>query len=590
MESIRFISILAKKFPRQLATVTFFTLIARVASSASLILFAPVIDFYIHPDGTNLGSMTLKVVEFLQFFHLGSDLKNLIWLLFVLITIGSCLELIAQYLMLKTKYIVLQDLVIGTFEVFFRARWAFFSSGQQGTYLNTFQREMLAAGDALMALSRFIANTTEAVLFCIIPFLISWQLMLIASGLTLLLTAPFFLFGKVSYRLGKVCTATSNKFTSAIHENLLAAKTVLGFAKQKTSLHNVSNSFDAHRRATMKSQTVTAAILTLYRPFAMMALIVTMYYGRYFNVPLPEMAVLLVGLLRGLQMVNNAMAQKNSLNNYFPSFEQITLLKEKAMNLRQRTGNKIFKKLQKAIVIEDLSFAYPDRQPALSRMSCRIPVGSMVAFVGKSGAGKTTLLDMVMGFHEPIEGRILVDNIDLSELDIQSFRQRIGYVPQDSILFNLSIRDNLLWAKSDATDEELWDACTQANASEFIKQLPNRFETVIGDRGARLSGGQVQRLALARAILIKPELLILDEATSSLDSYSERLIQQAIEKISKETTIIVIAHRLSTIMRADYIYVLDNGVTVEEGGYSELMDKKGYFNDMAQTQFLGMTP
>lgn len=587
MESLRFIYILANKFPRQLAVVTFFTLIARVASSASLILFAPVIDFYIHPDKAGLGSLTMKVLDGLQHFHLTPDLNTLIWILITLITIGSCLELMAQYWMIKTKYVILQDLVVGTFSAFFKARWAFFSTGRHGTYLNTFQREMIMAGDALMALSRFIANSLEAFCFCIIPFFISWKLMLIATGLVFLLTTPFFLLGKISYRLGKMCTDTANRFASVIHENLLAAKTVLGFGKQESSLRNVSSTFTAHRHATMRSQAVNVAILTLYRPFGIMALIVTMHYGKHINVSLPEMAVLLAGLLRGLQMVNNAMSQKNSLNNYFPSFEQIMHLNEMAKKFEQKTGRKIFKKLERAIVVENLSFSYPNHEAVLGKINCKIPVGSMIAFVGRSGAGKTTLLDMIMGFHEPTDGRILVDDTNMNELDIQSFRHRIGYVPQDNILFNLSIRDNLLWAKEDATDEEMRNACAQANASEFIQQLPKGFETIVGDRGVRLSGGQIQRLALARAILIKPELLLLDEATSSLDSHSERLIQQSIEKISKETTIIVIAHRLSTIVRADYIYVLDKGVTVEEGMYPELINNKGHFNDMAQLQFLG---
>ena len=191
-----------------------------------------------------------------------------------------------------------------------------------------------------------------------------------------------------------------------------------------------------------------------------------------------------------------------------------------------------------------------------------------------------------MGFNEPKSGQITFDGTNLQEFDINSYRKRIGYVPQDSILFNMSIRDNLIWAKEDATNEEIKHACRQANADEFIEGFPHGYDTLVGDRGIRLSGGERQRISLARAILRRPELLILDEATSSLDTHSERLIQKAMENIAKETTIIVIAHRLSTIVNADYVYALKRGKVIEEGTYSDLIKMDGYFNRMVKVQLL----
>jgi len=191
-----------------------------------------------------------------------------------------------------------------------------------------------------------------------------------------------------------------------------------------------------------------------------------------------------------------------------------------------------------------------------------------------------------MGFNEPGSGQITVDGTLLFDFDINSYRRRIGYVPQDSILFNMSIADNLLWANESATREEIEEACIQANAHEFIREFPKGYNTLVGDRGVRLSGGQIQRVALARAIVRKPDLLILDEATSSLDTHSERLIQQAVDNIAKETTVIVIAHRLSTIVNADCIYVFKDGQVIEEGGYSELVSMNGYFNNIIKLQAL----
>jgi subfamily B ATP-binding cassette protein MsbA len=191
---------------------------------------------------------------------------------------------------------------------------------------------------------------------------------------------------------------------------------------------------------------------------------------------------------------------------------------------------------------------------------------------------------MILGFHEPSSGRVTIDGVPLSDFDITSYRRRLGYVPQESVLFNMSIRENLLWAKENATSEQIEQACLQANAHDFIRDLRDGYDTIVGDRGVRLSGGQCQRIALARAILMQPELLILDEATSALDTESERLIQTAIERIAETTTVIAIAHRLSTISQADYVYVLEKGCVVEEGPYVDLVRGDGHFGRMVTMQ------
>ena len=208
----------------------------------------------------------------------------------------------------------------------------------------------------------------------------------------------------------------------------------------------------------------------------------------------------------------------------------------------------------------------------------------MIAFVGASGSGKSTFTDMVMGFNKPESGNIIIDGINLFDFDIISYRKKIGYVPQESMLFNISILDNLRWAKNDASLSEIKEASRLANADEFINKLPNKYDTCVGDRGVRLSGGQVQRIALARAIIKDPEIYILDEATSALDTNSEKLIQKSIENIAKEKTILIIAHRLSTVKNADNIYILNKGKIVEEGTFDELNNMGGYFKKMVNAQ------
>jgi ABC-type multidrug transport system fused ATPase/permease subunit len=215
-----------------------------------------------------------------------------------------------------------------------------------------------------------------------------------------------------------------------------------------------------------------------------------------------------------------------------------------------------------------------------------IKKGAMTAIVGESGSGKSTLIDLLIGFYRPDKGEILADKKPLQELDIYSFRRHIGYVPQDTILFNDTVINNLLWSNEKATEKEIVEVCKLANADEFIVNLSDGYDTVVGERGVKLSGGERQRIALARALLRKPELLILDEATSALDSRSELLIKSAIENIAHKTTLVVIAHRLPTIINADSIYVLQDGCIIEQGRYQELILKDGKFNDMVKYQGL----
>ena len=214
-----------------------------------------------------------------------------------------------------------------------------------------------------------------------------------------------------------------------------------------------------------------------------------------------------------------------------------------------------------------------------------INTGEMTAIVGESGSGKSTVVDLVLGLQSPNSGEITIDDIPFNDLDQNSFRQKVGYVPQDAILFYSSIRDNLLWAVDKANDEELWRALELSNSDQFVYDLPDGIDTVVGDRGTRLSGGQRQRIALARALLREPDLLILDEATSALDSESEVSIQYSIEKLSKKMAILIVAHRLSTISKADNIYVMQSGKIVEEGSFNNLSHKRrGYLHNMLKLQ------
>lgn len=586
MKTFFFVRDIFRKFPLLFVANLLLLCMANLIEAAAIFTIVPIVDLLIKPDLQGVSFLTRKAAEALSYFGVRVTLVNFAIIFLTFNVLGNGVQILLRHLMLKAKYLVGRDLVLGTFEDFFNARWYFFSSSRQGILLNTFLNEMVVVGNAFGTMALFFTYIAQLILYLTVPFCLSWQVTSISLVTALLFACPFLLFGKVSYKLGKLYTSTGNQVGSIIQESLGSAKVILGFGNQRKRVEMLGGAYDAHRYAALKAQTLIAAIPLMYYPLGLTVVIIAMFVGRKFAVPLSETAALLYSLLKAIPCIGQITTQKNALDNFIPSYEQVLNLRHSANQLKQKTGARIFTGFDKEIITENLSFAYPGHKPTLEEINVRIPKGKMVAFVGKSGGGKSTLIDMIMGFNEPMAGRITLDGIALQEFDIISYRRRIGYVPQESILFNMTIRDNLLWASESATDEEIKQACRQANADEFIEEFPNGYDTLVGDRGVRLSGGQIQRIALARAILRKPDILILDEATSSLDTHSERLIQQAIDVIAKQTTVIVIAHRLSTIVNADYLYVLKKGQVVEEGTYSELVQKNGEFHRMMQLQAL----
>ncbi len=294
--------------------------------------------------------------------------------------------------------------------------------------------------------------------------------------------------------------------------------------------------------------------------------------------------VALLGRLYGpaSMLLNVQVEIYTSLALFRRIFEYLDLPPE----VRERPDARPLETVRGRIAFEEVSFSYrPGGPRALDRVSFTIEPGQLAALVGPSGAGKTTITYLLPRFYDPTAGRVTIDGVDVRDVTMDSLLRQIGMVTQETFLFHATIRENLLYARPGATQEELEAACRAAHIHEFILSLPDGYETVVGERGYRLSGGEKQRLAIARVILKDPRILILDEATSALDSESERLVQEALERLMAGRTSLVIAHRLSTILKADVILVLDRGHLVEQGTHAELLARGGLYARLYEQQF-----
>jgi len=549
-------------------------IIEGIVAAASVIAVVPLADFLLDQslhDPSRITSFMLNMFDIIGIpinfwifsaFFVGFNLLN------------GVLKTGIKYSILKLKYKILRGIFDETITGFFNARWGFFSENSQGSLLNTMNKELTIVGDTIGHIATQFAQIIQLVIYLSIPFLLNAPMTIIAITLAIIFGMPFLRLNKISYTLGKANTKTANIAMGILNEIMQSARIILGFGRQAGAKLQYLNAFDAHMDVTIKSQTLGVAVSNLFAPLGILASVVALGFAIEQQESISELTAVMWSLLSALPILSALLRTNISINNFIPSYEQLLLLRNRAEEYTEIEGEKEFDKLEDGIKFQSVIFSYPGRKNTINSIDLFIKKGEMLALVGESGSGKSTITDLLLGLQIPASGSILIDNEPLSCYRQNSFREKIGYVPQEPILFHTTVRENLLWAYDTSDESELWSALSMANAEEFVKELPYGIDTVVGDRGVRMSGGQRQRIALARALLRKPELLILDEATSALDTESEILIQNSIEKLAHNTTILIVAHRLSTIKQADQVCVMQNGKIIESGSYKELKSNK----------------
>ncbi len=467
----------------------------------------------------------------------------------------------------------------------------FYTKTKVGDLINRLGAEVGRTASAIgSAIQLIIISITILVFICLL-LSISWQLTLASTVLLSLVALSNQYFISRSKAFGKQLSEMSRAYSIRVIEVLSGIRLVKATGNEEREYQLIQHLIHNRERADFRSQLNSAAIGPISEVAGIVALMMIVLLGRIlFATQLQSLSAVLFTylllLLRLLPFISQLNGVRDNFANTAASVEMVHDFLRRDNKPFMKRGSIPYTALKKGIDFHQLSFAYPQHQAlVLQEVSLHLPQGTTLALVGASGAGKSTLADLLPRFYDPIEGCITLDGRDLREFELKSLRSAMGIVSQDTFLFNDSVRNNIAYARPDAGDDEIISAAKRANAYEFIVRLPEGLDTLIGDRGVMLSGGQRQRLAIARALLQDPEILILDEATSALDTVSERLVQAAIDELSRERTTLVIAHRLSTVQKANQIAVMDQGRVVEVGKHEELLKQGGYYARLYSMQF-----
>lgn len=466
---------------------------------------------------------------------------------------------------------------------------AFFDGQATGALMSRLNYDVLLLQNSVAnVVTSFFRDIFTVIGLLAVIFYREWRLALLATAV-LPLTA--FIIVRIGRRIRRLSTATqvsSAELNTLQQENFTGHRIVKAFAREDFEYDRFVRLNDKFLRLRLKQAAVRGISSPLMDLLGALAMAAIIFYGGYNVIQGTSTPGTFFSFLAALLMLyaplKSLSGAHNTIQEGLSAAHRVFGLLDLEPAIQDRPGARELPPLSREIVYQAVTFAYEDR-PVLENINLTIRKGEIVALVGPSGAGKTTLLDLLPRFYDVTQGAILIDGVDLRDATLASLRAQIGVVTQQTILFNNTVRFNVAYGRPGATEAEIIAALKAANAYDYVMALPLGLETVVGEKGVRLSGGEQQRLAIARALLKDPPILILDEATSSLDSEAERMVQQALDRLIAGRTTLVIAHRLSTVRNADRIVVLDQGRIVEVGSHGELLKKGGLYSRLYEMQF-----
>ena len=466
----------------------------------------------------------------------------------------------------------------------------YFEKRQTGTIMSYVTNDVGALqGSIIESATDFVTEMSILIGSLALMFNLHWKLSLLTLITMPLVAKAMDLFGKKLKRTSGIMQERAADITAVLQETISSVRVIKSFVREEYEIARFVKENYANFRAQMKNAQVMATLTPVIELIAAIGVTFLIWYGGFEvingNLTAGALIAFLVYATNLANPIKRLSRIYGNVQKAMAAAERVFSVLDEKTDIVEKDNATELKAVIGKVDFKAVTFKYNENEVILKDINLDVKAGQMVAIVGPSGAGKTTIVNLLPRFYDPVAGNIYIDDVNIADVTLASLREKIGIVPQETVLFNGSIYDNILYGDLTATTEEVMAAAKAANAHDFIMQMADQYQTQIGERGSKLSGGQRQRIAIARAILKNPRILILDEATSALDTESEKLVQDALDKLMVGRTSFVIAHRLSTILQADMIIVMEKGQIVEQGSHEELLKLDGLYSGLYKLQF-----
>ena len=466
----------------------------------------------------------------------------------------------------------------------------YFEKRQTGTIMSYVTNDVGALqGSIIESATDFVTEMSILIGSLALMFNLHWKLSLLTLITMPLVAKAMDLFGKKLKRTSGIMQERVADITAVLQETISSVRVIKSFVREEYEIARFVKENYANFRAQMKNAQVMATLTPVIELIAAIGVTFLIWYGGFEvingNLTAGALIAFLVYATNLANPIKRLSRIYGNVQKAMAAAERVFSVLDEKTDIVEKDNATELKAVIGKVDFKAVTFKYNENEVILKDINLEVKAGQMVAIVGPSGAGKTTIVNLLPRFYDPVAGNIYIDDVNIADVTLASLREKIGIVPQETVLFNGSIYDNILYGDLTATTEEVMAAAKAANAHDFIMQMADQYQTQIGERGSKLSGGQRQRIAIARAILKNPRILILDEATSALDTESEKLVQDALDKLMVGRTSFVIAHRLSTILQADMIIVMEKGHIVEQGSHEELLKLDGLYSGLYKLQF-----